>query len=282
MRIRYLGTAAADGWPGLFCRCPACRKAWQAGGRNIRTRSQALLNDDLLLDFPADTYAHVLQYGLDLSRVEHLFITHSHMDHFIPQEWTLRGNDYAHDMTCPDLNIYLSQAAEDYYRMADQYEMEPGVAAHLHLHRVEAFQAVQAGRYTVTPLPARHMAEKPQEKPYFYLIEEDGRALLYLHDSGWPYEEVYDYLAGRRVHLDLVSFDCTGGPLEDGPDSGHMGLPDVERTRARLQRQGNLDGRTQCILNHFSHNGGLIYDELVQAVQGLPYTVAYDGMEAEV
>ena len=42
------------------------------------------------------------------------------------------------------------------------------------------------------------------------------------------------------------------------------------------------DGRTQCILNHFSHNGGLIYDELVQAVQGLPYTVAYDGMEAEV
>src|SRR5699024_7123072 len=50
MKLTYLGTAAAEGFPALFCNCPACREAARLGGRNIRTRSQALINRDLLLD----------------------------------------------------------------------------------------------------------------------------------------------------------------------------------------------------------------------------------------
>ena len=55
MKLQYFGTAAAEGWPALFCGCDACRRAREAGGRNIRTRSQALIDDKLLIDFPADT-----------------------------------------------------------------------------------------------------------------------------------------------------------------------------------------------------------------------------------
>ena len=36
----------------MFCRCELCEKARALGGKNIRTRSQALVNDDLLLDLP--------------------------------------------------------------------------------------------------------------------------------------------------------------------------------------------------------------------------------------
>ena len=47
MNLTYLGTAAAEGWPGIFCRCEFCERAKRLGGRDIRTRSQALLDDAL-------------------------------------------------------------------------------------------------------------------------------------------------------------------------------------------------------------------------------------------
>jgi len=64
MRIKYFGTAAAEGFPGLFCSCEACERARKAGGKNIRTRSQALIDRALLIDFTTDTYMHVLHGGL--------------------------------------------------------------------------------------------------------------------------------------------------------------------------------------------------------------------------
>ena len=51
MKLTYHGTAAAEAFPGMFCTCDTCERARKAGGRNIRGRSQALVNDDLLIDF---------------------------------------------------------------------------------------------------------------------------------------------------------------------------------------------------------------------------------------
>jgi hypothetical protein len=84
MVLQYLGTAAAEGWPGLFCACEHCEIARTRGGRNIRTRSQAIVfaeksgegdpDQRLLVDFPPDTYHHVLAHGLRLDKVGHLII----------------------------------------------------------------------------------------------------------------------------------------------------------------------------------------------------------------
>ena len=71
MKIRYLGTAAAEGWPALFCSCPICTHARIQGGKNLRTRTQAILDGELLIDFPPDTYCHALQYGLELAKNPH-------------------------------------------------------------------------------------------------------------------------------------------------------------------------------------------------------------------
>ena len=57
MKFRFLGTAAAEGIPALFCECAVCKEAREKGGRHIRTRSQALIDDDLLIDFNADSYS---------------------------------------------------------------------------------------------------------------------------------------------------------------------------------------------------------------------------------
>ena len=80
MKIQYLGTAAAEGWPGIFCRCDVCKKALRLGGKNIRTRSQAVIDDKILVDLPQDTYSHMLTYGLDMPNIRTLFVTHSHQE----------------------------------------------------------------------------------------------------------------------------------------------------------------------------------------------------------
>ena len=64
MKLKYLGTAAAEGYPAMFCDCENCRKAMKSKGKNIRSRSQAIIDDSLLVDFPCDTYYHCLNNNI--------------------------------------------------------------------------------------------------------------------------------------------------------------------------------------------------------------------------
>ena len=80
MKIKFLGTAAYESVPALFCECDVCRKSEKMGGRNIRSRSQALINDDLLLDFPPDTVWHYHMHGIDFGKISDCLITHSHYE----------------------------------------------------------------------------------------------------------------------------------------------------------------------------------------------------------
>ena len=63
MKLQYLGTAAAEGIPGLFCQCPMCQYARKTMGKEYRARSGAVVNDRLMIDFPPDVYATCLRVG---------------------------------------------------------------------------------------------------------------------------------------------------------------------------------------------------------------------------
>src|SRR5450759_3362266 len=106
MKFKYLGTAAAEGWPAMFCTCDHCMRAKTVGGRNIRTRSQAIIDDKLLIDFPADTYLHVLYQGLDLTKVSSCIITHDHSDHLYPADFEMRRKGFAYLPSESPLTIY--------------------------------------------------------------------------------------------------------------------------------------------------------------------------------
>ena len=47
MEILFLGTAAAEGTPAVFCDCKMCRYAREKGGKEIRSRSGALIDGKL-------------------------------------------------------------------------------------------------------------------------------------------------------------------------------------------------------------------------------------------
>lgn len=276
MKIKYLGTAAAEGIPALFCNCPVCKRAKELGGRDIRTRSQALIDDVLLVDFPPDTYLHMLRDGFDLSAVRSLLITHSHSDHFNPSDIFMRTNTYAHDPAEPRLNVYGGRHVFGQLRQIRNGQSEDsGAVQRLALYEVRPYEPVEIDGYKVTPLPATHM-EGQEEQALIYIIEKGGKTLLYGNDTGFFSEEVWDALAGRR--FDAVSLDSTLGPK--APYSGHMDLERNLRTRLRMLDMGCTGENTRFIVVHFSHNAGLNHGELVREAEKLGFEAAYDGMEA--
>ena len=106
MKLQYLGTSAAEGWPAPFCACEACERARKRGGKDLRTRSQALVDDRILIDLPGDTLAHANQFAIDLSKVNHLLITHSHLDHFSAFDLHMRIDPY--QKGTPPLEVFCN------------------------------------------------------------------------------------------------------------------------------------------------------------------------------
>ena len=277
MKLTYLGTAAAEGWPAVYCNCEYCKKAKALGGKNLRTRSQALVNDDLLIDFPADTYAHALKNSLDLSAVKYCFVTHSHIDHFLPTDVLFRHESfYAHGLTEPRLDFYGNEAVMErfayfVYGISEEWQDQP-VGTRL----IKAFEPVSAGGYEVTPLKAMHA---PGENAFVYLIKKEGKTLLYLHDTGILPEESLRYLADNRITADLISYDCTYVALPG--EGGHMGIDTVQIMRGMLRQAGVSSENTVSVINHFSHNGKLVHDELAPLAERLGFITAYDGLALE-
>lgn len=278
MKLTYLGTAASEGWPAVFCNCEYCLKAKQAGGKNIRTRSQAIIDDELLIDLGPDTYMHMLNNNLDLSAVKHCLITHSHVDHFMPVELMFRNTEYyAHNLTQDEFHIYANQTVIDSYEQYFKSLSNITEGFGIHLHLLEAFKEIKIGDYFVTPLKANH-ANK--EDAFVYVIKKDDKTLLYLNDTGRPFEDFYEFFKNNKIYANTISYDCTFVILPSC--AGHLGLDSIQELREALTELGVCDKNTKHIITHFSHNGKLIHDELVPVGEELGLITAYDGFTVEV
>lgn len=273
MKIKFLGTAAAEGIPGAFCTCETCQKARKLGGKSIRLRSQALIDDALLIDFGPDTLVNTLRFNIDLAALEHCLVTHDHRDHF-----------YSMDLynTSPGMSKLPQNKHFRIYSNPEVIEKVDLAAAHsrgyLEGVRVTPFVPFGAGKHTVTALKARHGTENP----YVYAISDGEKTLLYAHDTDIFKEETWEYLKTSGMHFDLVTMDCTEGANEDLPYHGHMCLGRNVQFRKLLLEAGLADEKTIFVSNHFSHNGkDACYDDFAPQAAKLGLLTSWDGMEIE-
>ena len=278
MKIKYLGTGASEGFPGLFCKCDVCERARKAGGKNLRTRAQALVDNKLLLDFGPDTNMHAVTGGFDAHNINTCLITHGHSDHLYLEEMHIRKKGFAYadaDKNAPaTLHMYASPKTSDIIRGYDEYESHEECGA-LKLHEIKAYEKFEAEGFEITPLEANHSVVLD---PLIYIIKGE-KCLLYAHDTDYFTDATWEYLEKNKPYFDFVSLDCTG-MLIDYPGS-HMGLKGNEEVKERLIKIGCADENTIFVINHFSHNGKLIHDELVPVAQEKGFIVAYDGLEIE-
>ena len=276
MEIQYWGTAAAEGWPALFCDCEICHRARIEGGKDLRTRTQSIIDGKILIDFPPDTYTHALKHSLNLGKVQHLLITHSHMDHFFPVELIHRHEHFGHNAEGM-LHVYGNEAVEKAFYDAvliDRFKVHP-LDNSVKFIRLEPFQELDADGYRIIPVPADH---DKRETCLIYIIEKGGKCLLYGHDTGMNLsEEAWECIYSHKY--DLISMDATMGKQKT--EGYHMGVADDVELARRLVEKGCADDGTVKVINHFSHNGGMTHRELEQFAGDHDMIASYDGMKVE-
>jgi phosphoribosyl 1,2-cyclic phosphate phosphodiesterase len=320
VRLTFLGTGAAEGYPALWCRCERCAVARSRGGRNLRFRSAALINDDLLLDAGPDLVASAVRLGLDLAPVQAVLVTHPHSDHLDPTVFMWRRRGF---VTTPLPVLHLFGSARTLERAARPEELPADLAAARivpHVFRPFEQLEVQTGtppeagapepdprfpepgaevprtparRYRVWTLAASHA--RPEDEACIFVIQQvtgpevagTGRqalpALLYATDTG-PFPdatwEALDRLGAEGVRLGAAAVDST---LGDGPDGkGHLSLEQMVAHQDELARRGLLAPGARRLGHHFSHGRTPPYEELCARLAPRGVEVAYDGLSLAV
>ncbi len=244
----------------------------------MRARSGALLDAALSIDHRADTVLQMQRCGRSLAAVRSLVFTHQHSDHIMPPELRWLAAPFTQTPPGQPIEVYGNEQVLSLLR--DEIGASPRLEDLLKLHLLEPLQAVStASGDEILPLPADHV-----EGALLLRItrsqERGGKTLFYGHDSGLYPQATLDALAaGPR--LDIALLDCTSGG-QTTSNRGHMGVDGVVQMVEELRRRGAITDATRTIATHFSHNGGLLHEELVAAFLPHDIEAAFDGMTVRV
>ena len=274
MKVTFLGTAAAEAIPALWCECAVCATAKARGGKELRRRCSYLVDDDTMVDFGPDAFWQATEFDIDLTQLKRIIFTHPHSDHLNPTDlyWRLGPNFSA---VSKMLTIIGSRPV---FTKIESYFRGQGATTDLEKFFIKPIE-VSAGTpctdddMTVLPLAANHA---PGLDAMVYVIERHGRRLLIANDTGWLPDASWQTLAGIRLDAAVIESTC----VAKNPDAmnGHMGINSTVAFRDRLQELKCLTPETAVVTNHFSHNGGMNHAEMVEAYGCHGITVAYDGM----
>ena len=268
MTIRLLGTGGAEGIPALFGDDPVSEWARRHGGKDIRTHASAVVDDGLKIDLSPDTPVQMVQNGLRATDWDLLLFTHSDDDHFaISQlQYALYPFTASHALSFP---IYGNDTVLAKIRAA--YPEWP-----FELLRLAPFETFESAGYRITPLRAFHT---PDEECFNFLIEREGRRLVYATDTGvWP-EETIDSV--RDLPIDLFVVECTNA-FQKSPYPGHLDLDSLGYLLGRLRAGGTLLDGSRVVTTHHSAAGGARQCDLETALMPLDAVPGYDGMVIEV
>lgn len=268
MEMTLLGTAAAEGWPGLFCKCNVCMETRRLRGRNLRTRSSAMIDNVLKIDLPPDTLHHVMQYNLDLTQLRAVLFTHAHDDHLCATELQYIGPWFVTTPRSDKLHVYGPPEVKKRLQCELNLEQVP-----IEIQVLTPFETVDVANYLVTPIIARH---DPSQICYNYILQSpDGSQILYASDTGYYEEETWNFMEG--VHFDAVIAECTNGPTSSDY-SGHMGVTELLQMRRRLIDTGSISPECLFVATHFSHQGGENHSGLEAIFTPESVVTAYDGI----
>ncbi len=258
-----MGTGAADGIPALFGSDRVSQYARQHCGREVRSRTGALVDGTLKIDLPPDTWAQCAAQGVDANDWTALLFTHSDDDHLAMSElqyalYPFTFADHAH------MAIYGNEAV-----LSALHARFPDWP--IETHKTCVFESFEVHGHRITPVRANHGSG---EECHNLLVERGGRTLLYATDTGEYSAESFEFLAGRAV--DLLVIECTDARAPSGY-SGHLDLFSLELMLRRLRREGALSSEARVITTHHSSRGDATHGELLELLEPLGAEPGFDG-----
>ena len=74
MKLTFLGTGAGETYPGYWCECPHCTYARKHRGKNLRTNSSMVIDEELLIDMGPSCFDNAARFGVNLSKLKTLIL----------------------------------------------------------------------------------------------------------------------------------------------------------------------------------------------------------------
>ena len=280
MQITFLGTAAANAFPEAFCKCENCVKARGVGGKNLRKRSAALINDDLLVDLGPDIMAASQIHNFPLTNVCYCLQTHPHADHLDLSHLLSRSPGFG-VVGAPRLHFYASSATLERANQTFRRDLsgfglfddEAEEELNLKIHHIKPFELLLVGTYKVIAFPANHA---PRFGALLYAIESDGCSIFYGTDTAELLDETWQAFRAQKQRFDVVVLDHTYGPNEPGSD--HLSAHQVAEHTERMRDEGILKENGRVFATHIAHEGNPVHTELVEFAERNGYGIAYDGL----
>lgn len=287
MKLTFLGTGAGETYPGYWCECPHCTYARKHRGKNLRTNSSMVIDEELLIDIGPSCFDNAARFGVNLSKLKTLLVTHPHEDHLYPQHLHWRNTDesllpltYVEKMRhggprftdIPQLNIYgNSFVMETLGKSLDDME-----ELKINLHEIKEGKEEKTDGYRILPVRGNHGSQ--QGFSHSYIIQKDEKTLLYALDSGSYDEDQFALI--QEYQYDAVIMEGTTGLNEQY--GGHMCLVNNIRIRERLKENKCLRENSRFLLTHLSPHWCPPHDwyESIVASEGLE--LAYDGLQIEI
>lgn len=298
MKLIFLGTSAGESYPALFCHCPNCTYARQHGGLNIRQNSCAFVDDDLMLDLSSHAFHSALRYGVDISCMRYLFVTHDHRDHFDSQHLTWRALPVedgeirqvedafdaktalrrmgARQTPLPHLNIYGHESIWTAMCQNPRFHPETTEAVYaMHFTPLVRGQVIEEKGLRVTALVSHH--SRPGSV-FNYIIERKGKTLLYALDCGGYDEDMLEEICRHRY--DCVVLEGTFGKMKI-EYSMHQNLQKNLRALKFLQKNNLWKDEQRFYLSHMSPHWTPPHDLYAREVKQYGIRLAYDGLQIE-
>jgi len=264
MKIHLLGTGAAEGIPALYADSAVSRYARKHKGKDVRSRSAALIDDLIKIDFGPDTFAQVARDGLDPREWQGVFFTHSDDDHLCVSELQYSMFPFTENEFAPYPIYGNASVLHEVQRRYPEWPFE--------LIETASFQPVQFQSYTITPIKANHTETEDAHN----LIFDDGQTtFLYATDTGLWCDDTWDFLSG--VQLDGLVIECTDG-FRKSNYYGHLSLAEVLVVVERLREMGTLDSHSHVVTTHHSHMGEATHGQLEDALRPHGIEPGFDGM----
>lgn len=114
--------------------------------------------------------------NIKITEIDHLFITHEHSDHIKGLEILLKNTN---------LNVYSSSGTKKALKLKKDVTI------------IKAFETIDLGDLTITPLPLSHDALEPLG----FLFENHTKKLAYLTDTGFIRKDVEERLYNCNLYF---------------------------------------------------------------------------------
>ena len=182
---------------------------------------------------------------LDVNKIKNVLVTHEHSDHIKGVGVITRKLD---------LQVWATAATgEAIYQKGILKETDKPVAA------VVKYMPFEVAGFTVTPFPLSHDAVDPVG----YVVQRDGKKIVWLTDTGYVSKEVMAFLTGADVYImemnhnvDILLSTNRPWPLKQRilNDFGHLSNEDGAYVFSKMMRENTK----HVFLSHISQEANTL------------------------